>query len=298
MNHTFHLFQRELASCRQQVEAALEENLTAVLPPTSPFRQPIYDCVLSGGKRLRPILMLKMAELLGKPDHSVLKAACAIEVLHSVSLVLDDLPSMDNATMRRGQPTAHLVYGEANVILLSHLLAFQAYHLIVQNSVENGRSPQQIAQISASLVQLTGLHGVIGGQMDDLAEARCHFSKLEMEEMYYKKTGALLVLTAVLTEQLCQATPQEAQALVGYGRHLGIAYQIRDDILDETGDLPELGKDPRQDAHKQTHTKLAGLPSSQTRLKYHLHKAKQNVACFGPRAWFLTSLCQQYGALN
>jgi len=298
MNHTFHQFQGELANCRQQVEAALEENLTAVLPPNSPFRQPIYDCVLSGGKRLRPIQMLKMAELLGKPNQSVLKAACAIEVLHSVSLILDDLPSMDNATVRRGQPTAHLVYGEANVILLSHLLAFQAYHLIVQNSVDNGRSPQQIAQISAALVQLTGLHGVIGGQMDDLAEARCRFSKQEMEEMYYKKTGALLALTAVLTGQLCQASPQEAKALVTYGRHLGIAYQIRDDILDETGELPELGKNPRQDAHKQTHLKLAGLAASQTRLKHHLHKAEQSVACFGPRAWFLTSLCQQYGVLN
>lgn len=298
MNHPQRLFQKEWTVCRQEVEAALAENLTAVLPPNSPFRQPIYDCVLSGGKRLRPILMLKMAELLGQPQQTVLPTACAIEILHSVSLVLDDLPAMDNATVRRGQPTAHLVYGEANVILLSHLLAFQAYHLIVQNSVANGRSPQQIAQISTSLVQLTGLHGVIGGQMDDLAETRRSFSKQEMEEMYYKKTGALLVLTAVLTSQLCQATAPEAKALVSYARHLGIAYQIRDDILDETGELHELGKNPHQDADKQTHTKLAGLSSSQTRLKQHLHKAEQSVACFGSRAWFLTCLCQQYGALN
>ncbi|MCB8979329.1 MAG: polyprenyl synthetase family protein [Ardenticatenaceae bacterium] len=298
MNHTFRLFQREWSICRQQVEAALEENLTAVLPTNSPFRQPIYDCVLNGGKRLRPILMLKMAELLGQSNQSVLKAACAIEILHSVSLVLDDLPAMDNATVRRGQPTAHLMYGEANVILLAHLLAFQAYDLIVQNSVANGRSPQQIAQISTSLVQLTGLQGVIGGQVDDLAEARDNFSKREMEEMYYKKTGALLVLTAVLTGQLCQANPKEAKALVTYARHLGIAYQIRDDILDETGELHELGKNPRQDVQKQTHTKLAGLSASQTRLKQHLHKAEQSIAHFGPRAWFLTCLCQQYGALN
>lgn len=291
-------FREEWALCQREIALALEENLSTIGTTNPTFHQPISDCVLNGGHRLRPILMLKMAELLGKPPAFVLKAACAVEILHSASLILDDLPTMDNATMRRGKPTAHLVYGEATVIMISHLLAFQAYHLIVQNGVENGRSPQDIHKLSATLVHLTGLNGVIGGQIDDLAEARAHYSKQELERMYYKKTGALLELTAVLASQLCQATPQENKALVNYTRHLGIAYQIRDDILDETGELQELGKNPRQDVHKQTHTKLVGLPTAKTQLRHHLHKAEQSLAIFGQRAWFLSQLCQQYGALN
>ena len=291
-------FQEERKLCQREIEAALKKNLSPIITASPVLGQCIYDCVLDGGQRLRPILLLKMAELLGQPAPSVLKAACAVEILHSTSLILDDLPTMDNATMRRGKPTAHLVYGEANVIMISHLLAFRAYHLIVQNGVENGRSPQEIDKLSATLLHHTGLNGVIGGQIDDLADAREHYTKQEMETMYYKKTGALLVLTAVLANQLCQATPQASQALINYAQHLGIAYQIRDDILDETGELQELGKHPHQDDNKQTHTKLVGLPTAKTRLKFHLHKAEQSLAIFGQRAWFLSYLCQQYGAIN
>ncbi|MCP4129777.1 MAG: polyprenyl synthetase family protein [bacterium] len=270
---------KETGDLKEYIEQSLHEILRN---DSSPIAELIRYSVLSKSKRLRPMFICSIAELLGKPRESVIQAACAIEIIHSASLILDDLPCMDNAAFRRGQPASHIAFGEANVILAAHIMTYNAYDLIIQNAVTNGLEAKTISAISSLLNSLTGIDGVIGGQFDDIhnTAGEAPLNSNALEEMYRKKTSMLFELAAAVAGLLAGATPGEIENLKQYACRLGLAFQILDDILDSTCSLEDMGKDPNLDDGKPTFVNLLGIHAAADRITEHLEAAASYIGKF------------------
>jgi geranylgeranyl diphosphate synthase, type II len=236
--------------------------------------------VFAGGKRLRPMLVLAAAEAVGEQlgvpeadaDELAMPVACAVELIHTYSLVHDDLPAMDNDTMRRGRPTAHVVFGEGMAILAGDALLTEAFALLVR---EPGSSAPATAdelnhrklQTIAIVADAAGAAGMVGGQAIDLEAAlagAAHLDAGALREMHMRKTGALIVASAVAGAIMAGATEPVAEALGRYGVEIGLAFQIVDDILDVEGATADLGKTAGKDAAagKPTYPALYGLEAS------------------------------------
>jgi farnesyl diphosphate synthase len=221
--------------------------------------------VLDGGKRLRPLLVLATAEAVGVPDSAAaLRAACAIELIHAYSLVHDDMPCMDNDVLRRGKPTVHVQFGEAQALLAGDALQALAFELLTP---QDGSVPAGVqAACVGLLARASGYWGMAGGQAIDLASVGRQLSEEQLRQMHRLKTGALL-LCSVQLGAACGArvsgTAQEA--LARFGQALGLAFQVVDDILDVTADSATLGKTAGKDAaaDKPTYVALMGLQAAQ-----------------------------------
>lgn len=216
--------------------------------------------VLDGGKRLRPLLVLAASEAVGGNAAAALRAACATELIHAYSLVHDDLPCMDNDVLRRGKPTVHVKFGEADALLAGDALQALAFELLTPDGDEV--PPAMQATLCRMLARAAGSQGMAGGQAIDLASVGKQLTEDQLREMHRLKTGALL-LGSVRMGAACnpQVDPAAWEALTAYGQALGVAFQVVDDILDVVADSATLGKTAGKDAanDKPTYVSLLGL---------------------------------------
>jgi farnesyl diphosphate synthase len=251
-----------------RVEQALSAWVTADAPVGLDHGAPaalveaMRYAVLDGGKRLRPLLVLASCDAVGGNPHAALRAACATELIHAYSLVHDDMPCMDNDVLRRGKPTVHVKFGEAQALLAGDALQALAFELLTPDDAAIPCDLQ--ARLCRLLAQAAGSTGMAGGQAIDLASVGQKLTEPQLSEMHRLKTGALLQ-GSVLMGAVCGApTLAQTRALEAYGAAVGLAFQVVDDILDVTADSATLGKTAGKDAvqDKPTYVSLLGLERS------------------------------------
>jgi farnesyl diphosphate synthase len=242
----------------QQVEQAL----SVWVPSSAPagLGEAMRYAVLDGGKRLRPLLAMGTAQAItgiAPVPELALRAGCAVELIHAYSLVHDDMPCMDNDVLRRGKPTVHVKYGEAQAMLAGDALQALAFELLLEHNLDVAVS----AQLARELAHAAGHQGMAGGQAIDLAGVGHVLTQQHLEDMHRRKTGALLLASVRMGAIAVGAHPKQMQALQRYGQALGLAFQVIDDVLDVTADSATLGKTAGKDAaaDKPTFVSLMGL---------------------------------------
>ncbi|MEI7640995.1 MAG: polyprenyl synthetase family protein [bacterium] len=246
----------------------IDKNLDKYLP-ASAYPEIIYKAmrysIFAGGKRLRPILTLLTAETCGLSASAVMPVACAMEMIHTYSLIHDDLPAMDNDDYRRGKLTCHKQFGEATAILAGDALLTRAFELIFETSKNKTIKPYNIIKAGAEIAKAAGVRGMIGGQVVDMLSERKKISKETLTYLHTHKTGALISAAIVAGAVLADATPAERILFERFGNKIGLAFQIIDDILDVTANSKILGKTSGKDAaaDKATYVKHYGLKASQ-----------------------------------
>lgn len=275
-----------------QRQQQVEEALSAALVPAYPER--IYEAMryslLAGGKRLRPILCLAACELAGGSVEQAMPTACALEMIHTMSLIHDDLPAMDNDDFRRGKPTNHKVFGEDIAILAGDaLLAYAFEHIASQT---RGVPPQLVLQVIACIGHAVAATGLVGGQVVDLESEGKAISLETLEYIHSHKTGALLEASVVSGGILAGADEELLARLSHYARDIGLAFQIVDDILDVTATSEQLGKTAGKDqaAAKATYPSLLGLEASRQKAEELIQSAKEALRPYGSQAEPLLAL--------
>ncbi len=272
-----------LAERRSQVEAALEQSITVVYPEI--LYESMRYSLLAGGKRLRPILCLAGCELAGGTVEMAMPTACTLEMIHTFSLIHDDLPAMDNDDYRRGKLTNHKIYGENIAVLAGDaLLAYAFEFLVVQTK---GVAAQQLLQVVAQLAHAVAATGLVGGQVVDLQSEGLQNIDIEtLNFIHAHKTGALLETSVLSGALLVGVDDKILLPLSHYACNIGLAFQIIDDVLDMTGTQEELGKTPGKDqkAQKVTYPSLWGIEESKLKAQKLVDSAKAELACFGEKA--------------
>ncbi len=253
--------EQEIAKRTERVNEFIDHYLSDLLLPSgkaiSELRQSMRYSATNGGKRFRPVLSLLVAEALGHPVEKVLPFATAVEMIHTYSLIHDDLPCMDNDDMRRGQPTNHKVYGEAFALLAGDALLTEAFMIIGQNYPENG------ARLVELLAEAAGVRGMVGGQAIDLKATDKKFTLDELVHMHRLKTGALIRVAIVGAAVIANADRMQIDSLRRYGEGLGLAFQVADDVLDHG----------EKDQDARSFTGILGLDGT----KEYLRKLSQDV---------------------
>ncbi|NJL84884.1 MAG: polyprenyl synthetase family protein [Leptolyngbyaceae cyanobacterium SM1_1_3] len=265
---------------KKQVEAALEQAIAVVYP------ERIYESMryslMAGGKRLRPILCLATAELAGGTAEIAMPTACALEMIHTMSLIHDDLPAMDNDDFRRGQPTNHKVYGEDIAILAGDGLLAYAFEFI---AVQTQQVPaERVLRVIAHLGRAAGAAGLVGGQAVDLeSEGKSEVGVETLNFIHRHKTAALLEASVVSGAVLAGAEQADIERLSRYAQHIGLAFQIVDDVLDITSTPEALGKSTGKDvqAQKVTYPSIWGIEESKRQAHQLVEAAKQELRSFG-----------------
>ena len=251
----------------------------------------IYEAMryslLAGGKRLRPVLCVSVYELFKREIASILPVACALEYIHTYSLVHDDLPCMDNDDFRRGVPTCHKKFGEAYAVLAGDCFLTEAFGLISQ-----WPDSAEMAILVKEVVNASGGKGLIAGQLMDILSENQDVSCDTVEYIHEHKTGKLIVASVRLGAICGKATPKELEKLTSFAKSLGLAFQIQDDILDVVGSKELLGKNVGQDTklHKATFPALYGLECSRQKLADAIEHAISKLEYFGERSRFLQDL--------
>lgn len=267
--------------------AYVEEALTKALPAEwqvpGLLRESFEYSLMAGGKRLRPILVLAAAEALGGSREAALPVACAIEMIHTYSLIHDDLPAMDNDDYRRGKLTNHKVYGEAMAILAGDALLTHAFHAVAQSSRKHGVPADRVLAIIEELSTYAGASGMVGGQAADMLGEQGITRLDELEYIHKHKTSDLIVFSLRAGGRIAGANDKQLQALEEFGSCIGLAFQIQDDILDVTGDEQKLGKPLRSDEKQQkvTYPYFIGIEASQEKVIELTKQGKQALAGAG-----------------
>jgi len=278
-----------MAERARAVDQALDRFLpTEALPPESLHKAMRYS-VFAGGKRLRPVLVAAGAEAVGGHAEAVMPAACAVEMIHTYSLIHDDLPAMDNDDFRRGVPTNHKVFGEAIAILAGDALLTLAFRLLADSA---GVDAQRLREVVAEVADAAGSAGMVGGQVADIECEGKPADAATVDYIHSHKTAALIRASIRSGAILAGATPSELQALRAAGDALGLAFQIMDDILDITATSEELGKTAGKDQAQQkaTYPAVHGLEVSRRRARALVADAHAALEPFGPRALPLRAL--------
>ena len=251
----------------------------------------IYEAMsyslMAGGKRLRPVIMLLVSEMCGGKTEDVLPFACALEMIHSYSLIHDDLPAMDNDDLRRGKPTNHIVYGEAMAILAGDALLNCAMETALSASVDEIRMVKALKILFRS----SGTEGMIGGQVIDIKNSE--LSADGLKNLHLLKTGAIIRSAGVVGAIISGASEKEIDVIDNFCMNLGIAFQIQDDVLDVKGNEKDLGKPVGSDAdnNKTTYVTLYGIEKSQEMVIEYTEKAKNSIKeCFGEKSENLIAL--------
>lgn len=275
-----------LASKRELVDRKLDSLLKYSPKNTSPLEESIRYSALSGGKRLRPILMIASNEAFGGKEEMVLPIACAIEMIHTYSLIHDDLPCMDDDSLRRGIATNHNVYGEAVAVLAGDALLTDAFNIMVREGLSSGLRPKILTEVVGDISHAAGSKGMIKGQSIDLALERTKdISVGQVEKMHSLKTGALIEVSVTVGAKIGGANDKQIKKLITYAKALGLAFQIVDDILDIEGGKG-IGKEVGTDARnkKTTYPELVGLKRSKRKAQELTKKAFKALKDFDDKA--------------
>lgn len=251
---------------RAEIDAALSRFLEQTSVSNSRLTSAMRYSLLLGGKRVRPMLCLATAKALGASSDQALHAACSLEFIHAYSLVHDDLPAMDDDELRRGQATCHIAFDEATAILTGDALQTSAFHLL---TLDDFKQPVAVKlAIVAELAQSSGALGMVLGQAIDLSAVGNALSLESLEHMHQHKTGKLIESSVVIGALCGAANTTTINALKGYAKALGLAFQVQDDILDVTGDTETIGKPAGADIalNKPTYVSLLGLDGARDKL--------------------------------
>ena len=269
-----------MTECLRDVEQALDHWVLADTP--AQLGAAMRYAVLDGGKRLRPLLVIAASRAAGHAHPTAsLRAACAVELIHAYSLVHDDLPCMDNDVLRRGKPTVHVQYGEAPALLAGDALQALAFDLLVPD--DGSQTAELSVTLCRQLARAAGVNGMAGGQAIDLASVGIALDQARLEQMHRLKTGALLHASVTMGAACGGVTGLAAQALSDFGWHLGLAFQVVDDILDVVADTATLGKTAGKDAlnDKPTFVSLLGLDGARAYAADVLARAHTSLEASG-----------------
>ncbi|HET9977496.1 MAG TPA: farnesyl diphosphate synthase [Burkholderiaceae bacterium] len=257
-------------------QRAVEEALMAWVPADAPagLGAAMRYGVLDGGKRLRPLLVLAAAEAVHGARAAALRASVAVELIHAYSLIHDDMPCMDNDVLRRGKPTVHVQYGQAQAMLAGDAMQALAFEVLTPDD-ESGLPPALQARLCGLLARSAGQAGMAGGQAIDLASIGVALDETALRDMHRRKTGALLQASVLMGAACGDCNPRAWKALADYGAAIGLAFQVVDDILDVTAPSETLGKTAGKDAHhdKPTYVSLMGL----ARARAHAHELRDEA---------------------
>ncbi|MCA9103735.1 MAG: polyprenyl synthetase family protein [Planctomycetales bacterium] len=284
-----HALLEHTSELTQRVETALSVELDR-LAGACPERllAAMRHSLMSGGKRLRPLLVLLAADACEGSLTEAMPAAVAVELVHTYSLIHDDLPAMDDDDMRRGRPACHIAFDEATAILAGDALLTLAFEVVGRSVKPAGRA----AACCVVLAEAAGPLGMVAGQVDDLA-AEGHAGTIEdLEAIHRRKTGALLTAALRLGAVSAGASDKQLAALVQFGAYLGLAFQIKDDLLDVAGDPTTLGKRTGQDEKvgKLTYPALLGVAASQQRIEELIHQARRSLQPLGQDGTWLAAV--------
>lgn len=266
----------------------IDDALASYLPGEDVRPQNLHRAMrystLSGGKRLRPVLVIAGAEAVGGDAQMVLPTACAIEMIHTFSLIHDDLPAIDNDTLRRGRPTCHVQFGEATAILAGDALFASAFEMIARNA--ETVPAERVVRVIALVAEASGTHGMVGGQMADIESEGKVVDANTVEYIHRHKTAALIRASVVSGAILAGAETWQVDALSRYGELTGLAFQIADDLLNVTGDPRKMGKAVGTDVArgKATYPALFGIEASRQRARLLVQEAIETLRPFGESA--------------
>jgi geranylgeranyl diphosphate synthase type II len=285
-------FTKYLNNRSNLVETALDKMLPGKEEYPSIVNQAMRYSVFAGGKRVRPVLAIMAAEALGFKAGRVMPAACALELVHTYSLIHDDLPCMDDDDFRRGKPTNHKVFGENMAVLCGDGLLTLAFELVAKNAELKGVIPGNVVRVVKIIAEGAGTRGMVGGQVVDIISENKRVGGPVLQYIHTHKTGALIRASILTGAVLCNADEKSLRALRVYGEHLGLIFQIVDDILNVVGDEKKLGKAVGSDKKRKkvTYPSLFGLKQSREEVELLCEKAKAAVKPFGKKAEALLAL--------
>ena len=276
------------------INSALEKWLPLPHGPSGPVVDAMRYSLMSGGKRIRPILLMAGAGATGGDQKALLPAACALECIHTYSLIHDDLPAMDDDDLRRGRPTCHKVYGEAIAILAGDGLLTYAFELMCNPEFTQNMSPLSVGEAIYLLAKAAGVSGMVGGQTADILMQGRPVDAETLSFIHGHKTGSLIQTSVEIGGLLGKANDKELYHLKRYGESLGLAFQIKDDLLDVEGDQEILGKPVGSDNRnlKATYPALFGIKETKKRAQELLEKALSELELFDDGAEPLRSIAK------
>ena len=280
----------------------IEEHLTDFLPKVDDNSISVYDAMeyslLAGGKRLRPVLLLAACDFSGGDIMSALPYACAIEYIHTYSLIHDDLPAMDDDDLRRGKPTNHKVFGEATAILAGDGLLSSAFEAMSKDLLLYFDDPVKLKSRVRAMYEIakgSGCKGMIAGQIADIEAEGKQCSKELLDYIHVNKTAALIIAAVKAGAHIGGASRDKLDDLVVYAENLGLAFQVADDLLDVLGDETEIGKHIDSDTKKEkiTYPGLYGIPESRQKLKELTYNANSALSSYFDNAAFFTDIAEE-----
>jgi len=285
--------------CRERLECMLDRWLPGVATHPARLHEAMRYAVLDGGKRIRPLLVYAGGQAAGATPASLDVPACAVELIHAYSLIHDDLPAMDDDDLRRGKPSCHKAFDEATAILAGDALQSLAYHVLARAGPDDLDATIRLHMLD-TLARAAGSRGMAGGQAIDLNATGCQLNIAELEDMHIHKTGALIRASVLLGAHCTGAADAAAlESLDHYAKCIGLAFQIRDDILDVEGETEKLGKNTGMDLQreKSTYPSLLGLDAARQRA-LELHSAAlESLAGFDghadPLRWIATYVIER-----
>lgn len=270
-----------------RIDTALDRFLPAETELPHSVHKAMRYSIFAGGKRVRPILMLAACEAVGGDCERAIPAACSMEMIHTYSLIHDDLPAMDDDDFRRGNPTNHKVFGEAIAILAGDALLTEAFKLASDSRFTVGCEPSGLLAVIHEIATCAGSYGMVGGQVIDMeSEGRQDIDLATVQYIHTHKTGALIKASVVAGALLGNASEQQLAAITRYGEAAGLAFQIADDILDIEGTTEEIGKDAGSDEArgKATYPAVMGLAAAKEEARLMMDEALRALEIFGAAA--------------
>ena len=274
------------------IDEALESYLRKYPGESQTIFRALRYGVFPGGKRIRPILTLAAGEVFGAQPKMMLPFACAVELIHAYSLIHDDLPALDNDDLRRGEPTAHKVFGEGMALLAGDGLLTEAFHVISHPELARDLSAAIVLQVIHELSHAVGVLGLVGGQAFDLEAENKEVDLATVELIHVRKTGALILASLRIGAQVGGARAEELLAISRYGEYLGLAFQIADDILDAQGETAsgERAESGHNEENKATYPAVVGIVQARVRLAELSRLCFDALAPFGPKAVALRAI--------
>ncbi len=280
------MFQQKL----KEYSSLIESHLAQIPWSEGNLKESMTYSLQAGGKRVRPVLALASAKAVGGEIEGILDAVCALELIHTYSLIHDDLPSMDNDDYRRGKLANHKVFGVGQAILAGDALLTYAFELL--GKTIPGVTPERQLRVVREVAKAAGPSGMVGGQVRDLEGENKQLDLEELESIHRMKTGAMLVVSARLGAILAGGSEEEIEALTDYAQAIGLAFQIKDDLLDIEGDSAALGKLAQSDLrqNKSTYPILLGCEGAKIQLEAKIQEAHEALEPLGERGAFLHEL--------